>query len=1022
MNSQNKQPVGSVMVVGGGVAGIQAALDLANSGFYVYLVEKAPAIGGIMSQLDKTFPTNDCSMCIISPKLVECGSHQNIQLLTLSELTALEGEVGNFTATVRQQPRYVDMEKCIACGVCAEKCPAKVDDAFNEGLTKRKAAYVLYPQAVPLKYSIDQDRCIYFKPDKNGKTGRCGACAKFCPAGAVDFSEQGKEHKIEVGSVILAPGAKTFDPSQMSDFYLYGKHPNVITSLEFERILSASGPFHGHMVRPSDQQEPKKIAWLQCVGSRNTNRCKNGYCSAVCCMYAIKEAVVAKEHSQEPLDTTIFYMDMRTYGKDFEKYYVRAEKEHGVRFVRCRVHSIDPAENGGLRILYVDENGEVQSEYYDMVVLSVGLEVDPETVNLAKKLDLDLNHYNFAVTDVFAPVSTSRPGVYTCGLMQAPKDIPSSVTEASAAACAAGVSLAEARGTLVKARELPMEKDVANQPPRIGVFVCNCGINISSVVDVKEVAEYAATLPNVVYIGENLFTCSQDTQEKIRKVIEENELNRVVVAACSPRTHEPLFQDTIRSIGLNKYLFEMANIRDQDSWVHQQEPAVATAKAKDLVRMAVGRASLLKPLIERPLEINQRGLIIGGGVAGMNAALNLANQGFEAIILEKNPELGGLARRVHHTIEGVDVQSYLDDLIREVKSHEKIQVLTEALVVGFRGYKGNFTTEVLVGPGMYERKIEHGVTIVATGAKEYRPKEYLYGDHKKVMTQLELGQLMEERSKDVAKWNQVAMIQCVGSRNEENPNCSRICCQSAVKHALDLKEHNPEMDILILYRDMRTYGLLEDYYTKARNAGIIFARFDPENPPELTADGEMLSVTFTDHVLQTPVRMDLDAFILSAATLAEDTEELASFLKVPRNAEGFFIEAHAKLRPVDFSSEGIYLCGTAHSPKLISESIAQALAATSRAAAFLSSKDQTIGGVVAQVVRPDSCAACLVCVRRCPYGVPAINREDVSEINEALCQGCGICASECPVKAIQLAHYADDQIMAKLDTLMAAES
>ena len=863
----------------------------------------------------------------------------------------------------------------------------------------------------------EAERCL-----NCGICSECMQCVVACPAQAVAHDQQPIEHSLQVGSVILATGAQTYDPGQMKDFYLYGKHPNVITALEFERILSASGPFLGHMVRPSDHQEPKKIAWLQCVGSRNTNRCKNGYCSAVCCMYAIKEAVVAKEHSKEPLETTIFYMDMRTYGKDFEKYYVRAEKEYGVRFVRCRVHSIDPAENGGLRILYVDESGELQSEYYDMVVLSVGLEIDPDTKNLATKLGLDLNQYNFAVTDVFAPVSTSRPGVYTCGLLQAPKDIPSAVTEASAAACAAGVDLAEARGTQVKVRELPPELDVADQPPRIGVFVCNCGINISSVVDVKEVYKYAATLPNVVFTGENLFTCSQDTQEKLRKVIEEEKLNRVVVAACSPRTHEPLFQDTIRSIGLNKYLFEMANIRDQDSWVHQQEPAEATEKAKDLVRMAVGRASLLKPLIERHLEINQRALIIGGGVAGMNAALNLANQGFEAVIVEKNPELGGLARRVHHTIEGVDVQAYLDELIREVKSHEKIQVLTEALVVGFRGYKGNFTTEVLVGPGMYERKIEHGVTIVATGAKEYRPKEYLYGEHNKVMTQLELGQLMEERTKEVAKWNQVAMIQCVGSRNEENPNCSRICCQSAVKHALDLKELNPEMDILILYRDMRMYGLLEDYYTRARNAGIIFARFDPENPPELKADGEALSVTFIDHVLQTPVRMDLDAFILSAATLAEDTEELASFLKVPRNAEGFFIEAHAKLRPVDFASEGIYLCGTAHSPKLITESIAQALAATSRAASFLSAKDQTIGGVVAQVVRPDSCAACLVCVRRCPYGVPSINREDVSEINEALCQGCGICASECPVKAIQLAHYADDQIMVKLDALMAAEN
>jgi heterodisulfide reductase subunit A-like polyferredoxin len=1480
MESQKIPAVGSVMVVGGGVAGIQASLDLANSGYSVYLVEKASAIGGTMSQLDKTFPTNDCSMCIISPKLVECGSHPNIQLLTLSELTALEGEAGNFTATVLQHPRYIDRTKCTGCGECASVCPVVLANEFDCGLSAKKAAYKRYPQAVPGTFTIEKlDRapcvttcpanitvqgyvqlikmgkypeavklimedlpmpgvlgrvcphpcetacrrkevdepiaicnlkrfaadqvdlatlpilevpkkedkvaiigsgpaglsCAYQlarrgyrvtvfealpvtggmirvgipdyrlpkkvlddevnyitrwgveiktntalgrdfslddlfaqgykavflglgchvgsrmgipgedtagvvqgvdllrdlnlgknppvgkkmvvigggnvafdvarsakrlgsevsilyrrtraempanaeeieeaecehlpieylvapkevvvadgkavglkcirmelgEPDASGRrrpievpgsefvvdcdmivpaigqkanlkglegtgitttkwgtlevneityetsrqgvfaagdvhtgpwiaigavaggkeaaesidrylqgqdlaAGRglseetkamrnwadiplneekkprevmpqlphevcctcfdevkkgysedqaraeaerclnCGICSECmqcvvaCPAQAVAHDQEPITHNLEVGSVILATGAQTYDPTQIQGVYLYGKHPNVITALEFERILSASGPFLGHMVRPSDKKEPRKIAWLQCVGSRNTNQCKNGYCSAVCCMYAIKEAVVAKEHSKEPLETTIFYMDMRTYGKDFEKYYNRAEREYGVQFVRCRVHTIEPAENDGLRIKYVNESGEPQSEYFDLVVLSVGLEVDPDTINLAKKLGLDLDHYNFAVTDVFAPVSTSRPGVYTCGLLKAPKDIPSAVTEASAAACAASVDLAEARGTRVKVRELPPELDVTGQPSRIGVFVCNCGINISSVVDVKEVSRYAETLPNVVFTGENLFTCSQDTQEKIRKVIEEEKLNRVVVAACTPRTHEPLFQATIRNSGLNKYLFEMANIRDQDSWVHQQEPVEATEKAKDLVRMAVGRANLLRPLIERPLEINPRGLIIGGGVAGLNAALNLANQGFEAIIVEKNPELGGLARRVQHTIEGVDVQAYLDSLIRQVKSHEKIQVLTEALVVGFKGFKGNFTTEVLVGPGMYQRKIEHGVTIVATGAREYRPKEYLYGDHKKVMTQLELGQVMEERSKDVAKWNRVAMIQCVGSRNEENPNCSRICCQSAVKHALELKELNPDMDIIILYRDMRTYGLLEDYYTAARNAGIIFARFDPEKAPELKVDGDTLSVTFIDHVLQKPVRMDLDALILSAATLAEDTEELASFLKVPRNADGFFIEAHAKLRPVDFASEGIYLCGTAHSPKLINESIAQALAATSRAAAFLSATNQTIGGVVAQVIKPESCAACLVCVRRCPYGVPQINREDVSEINEALCQGCGICASECPVKAIQLAHYDDDQIMVKLDALMEA--
>ena len=461
----------------------------------------------------------------------------------------------------------------------------------------------------------------------------------------------------------------------------------------------------------------------------------------------------------------------------------------------------------------------------------------------------------------------------------------------------------------------------------------------------------------------------------------------------------------------------MANIRDQDSWVHQKDPVSATLKAKDLVRMAVGRAALLKPLIERPLEINQRGLVIGGGIAGMNAALSLARQGFETVLIERETELGGIARRVQHTIEGLDVQDYLDQLIGEVRGNDKIQVLTEALVVGFKGFKGNFTTEVLVGPGMYERKIDHGVTVVATGAREYQPKEYLYGQHSRVMTQLELDRLIHDRSKDVAKWNRVAMIQCVGSRNEENPNCSRICCQSAVKHALALKELNPDMELFVLYRDMRMYGMLEDYYTEARRKGILFCRYTVNQPPQVAGNGDGLSVTFMDHVLQRPIRMNVDSLILSAATLAADTEELASFLKVPRNADGFFIEAHAKLRPVDFASEGIYLCGTAHGPKLISETIAQAMAAASRAGSFLASTNQTIGGVVAQVDQ-SLCAACLVCVRRCPYNVPRINRENVSEINEAMCQGCGICASECPARAIQLAHYADDQIMVKVEALL----
>ncbi len=1002
--------IGAVMVVGGGVAGIQASLDLANSGFYVYLVESKPAIGGGMAQLDKTFPTNDCSMCILSPKLVECGRHLNIEILAPAVLQGVTGEPGRFTAKVTQPARYIDMAKCIGCGVCAEKCPKKVPDEFNQGLGPRKAAYVLYPQAVPLKYAIDKANCIYFK-----KGGKCKACEKFCPAGAVDFSQTDQERNIEVGAVILATGFRAFNPTPCQTYH-YAKFPNVVTSLEFERILSASGPFGGHLVCPSgDHKEPKKIAWLQCVGSRDVKH--HSYCSAVCCMYAIKEAVIAKEHAPYDLDTAIFFMDMRTYGKDFEQYYNRARDESGVRFIRSRIHSIDPTGTDELQIRYADEAGNEQKEVFDMIVLSVGLEVSPEAKELAERLGLDLSPHQYAVTDPARPVATSRPGIYACGAGQSPKDIPSSVMEASAAAAAVSASLGEVRWTRTQSKEIPAAKEISPEDqPRIGVFVCNCGINIGGIVNVPALAEYAKTLPNVTYVEENLFTCSQDTQVSMAKVIEEHNLNRVVVAACTPITHEALFRETIIDAGLNKYLFEMANIRNQDSWVHMKEHDKATEKAKDLVRMAVARASLLKPLVEKPLTINQRALVIGGGVAGLTSALNLGDQGFETILLEKEPQLGGNARRIHKTIEGMDVQSYLDQLINRVQGHDKIQVLTGALVVGFSGYKGNFTTEVLVGPGMYERKIDHGITVVATGAHEYHPKEFCYGEHDRVMTQLELGDFLHKASTEASKWNRVAMIQCVGSRNAENPNCSRICCQGAVKYALQLKDLNPEMDVVILYRDMRTYGLLEDYYREARDKGVLFSRFDPENLPEVKNDNGQLSITFVDHVLGRPLSMPVDAVVLSAGARATDTEELASLLKLPRNATGFFIEAHAKLRPVDFASEGIFLCGMAHSPKLISESIAQAMAAASRGGAFLADTHQTISGVTAHV-SPDRCAACLVCVRTCPYGVPQINKDNVSEINEALCQGCGTCASECPANVIQVAHFEDDQISAKIKTL-----
>ncbi|MGD0971664.1 MAG: 2Fe-2S iron-sulfur cluster-binding protein [Desulfobaccales bacterium] len=916
---------------------------------------------------------------------------------------------------------------CRTCGACAFVCPtghikdiSKISgkvpkpklSEFNAGLDTRGNIYRLYPQAVPSAPSIDREGCVKFL------TGDCGACATACPAGAIDYEMKDEKVTLNVGAVVLAPGFQAFDPSIYSSYH-YANFPNVITSLEFERILSASGPFGGHLVRPGDHQEPKKIAWLQCVGSRDLNHCDNSYCSAVCCMYAIKQTVIAKEHCKEyPLDAAIFFMDMRTHGKDFEQYYNRA-REQGVRFIRSRVHSVEPVPGtDDLALKYWSEDGSLNTESFDLVVLSIGMVISPDTVKMAKKLGIELRpNNNFVRASCFDPVATSRPGVYTCGVFSGPKDIPESVMEASAAAGAVSATLGEVRWTRTKTRVVPPEIKVSPEDtPRIGVFVCNCGINIGGIVNVPELVAYSKTLPNVVLVDENLFTCSQDTQVTMTRVIEEQKLNRVVVAACTPITHEPLFRETLIDAGLNKYLFEMANIRNQDSWVHMKEPAKATEVAKDLVRMAVARASLLKSLIEKPLTITQRAVVIGGGVAGLNAALNLGDQGFETIVLEKNDQLGGNARNIHHTIEGMEVAAYLDGLIDKVKSHDNIQVLTEALVVGYKGYKGNFTTEVLVGPGMYARKIDHGITVVATGAHEYVPKEFLYGQHHRIMTQLELGHFLQEKPGEAAAWKRIAMIQCVGSRNEENPNCSRICCQGAVKSALQLKKINPETEVLILYRDMRTYGLLEDYYLEARTQGVHFVRFDLERLPEVKNDNGALSITFVDHVLDLPVTQPVDAVILSAGVRANDTEELASLLKVPRNAAGFFIEAHPKLRPVDFASEGIFLCGMAHSPKLISESIAQAQAAASRAGAFLADTHQTISGVTAHV-DPDRCAACLVCVRTCPYGVPQINRENVSEINEAMCQGCGTCASECPAMVIQVSHYEDDQLSAKIKTL-----
>jgi len=1007
MQNRKSKPANKVLVVGSGLGGIRAAIDLAEAGREVVVVESATHPGGLMTQLDRTFPTDNCDLCSILPRLSANGWRRRIELLTMTRPTSVKGEAGGFTVSLTSSPRYIDLEKCTACGECLRKMPECV--RFAPGLNFFSPTCMRYPQASPQAFSIEMEQCA--DP---------GLLVKSCPANAIVLHDGEKTREEVFGSIILAHGAEVFDPSGTGSLG-YGQHPDIVTSLEYERLLSSSGPTQGKLVRPSNGRQPSKIAWILCVGSRGLREHHETYCSSACCMFALKEIIVTKERFRKDIDACVFYMDMRTSGKDHELYYLRAREELGVRFVRCRTRNlIHNDKTNSLSITYLpDRDSRVVTEDFDMAVLSTGFRISESGRRLAQTMGVELDEHGFARTGSFGPASTSRPGIYVCGLFESPKDIAETITQAGAAACLAAGDVAPSGVEGNGKNGMPAERDVSGEEPRVGVFLCGFESEADKMPDVQKLAADIASLPQVEIVEVIDEACGHETMRRIGDVLDATRVNRLVIAGSSPRILRRQFSDLLARSGLNRQLLEIANLREQNTWAHRDHPEAVAEKARDLIRMAVAGVKAANPVAPKPLPVNRDVLVVGGGVAGMSAALRLAEQRFRVHLVERSDMLGGAAGKIRKTLEGEDVPAMVRELVGKTEGHECIRVIRNAAIVDHGGRAGMFTTGVRGGPKMDFHRIEHGATIIANGALAHRPPEYLLGEHAAVITQRDADALIEDRPETVKAWQKIAMIQCVGSRTPEHPNCSRICCQAAVKNALRILDLNPQARIFVLYRDMRTSGLTEDRYREARGRGVIFISFDRDDPPKVESAGAQLRVTFHDPVLGREMALNVDQLLLSTGFVVDQASsmQLAETFGLPRNKDGFFLEDNVKLMPVALPNPGFFVAGTAHGPKTIRESVAQGQAAAARALALLTNGEIDTNPELA-CVDDKKCAACLNCVRVCPFDAPHIAADGRARIDATLCRGCGACAAECPAKAIQMMGTEDERILAKLEALL----